>query len=322
LLLPFLHKSFPALRPLTDDHRALAAELRRDIEILATDIGPRGVFAPDRYALCQHFLTTALRQTGLEITRHEFQASTPRGPVPCANLIATLPGAGPAAKRIIVLGAHYDSIEGCPAANDNASGVAGVLAIARRLAARARTADPALPRPTIRFLLFANEEPPFFNMGEMGSQEYARACRAANDPIDGMICLETIGCYTTEPRSQKWPSSALNVVLPTTGNFIALVGPSPAKDWIRRAAHYFERSAQFGMLAAAAPGSIDQINWSDHRGFNEAGYPAFMFTDTAPLRYAHYHEPTDTPDKLDYDSMSRVVTGIAEMLEALAAGEE
>lgn len=310
MVLPYLHRSFPALSALTPVHTALALELRRDIEVLATDIGPRGTFAPQRYRLAEEFLTAALVRAGYSVQRQAFEAKGVR----CANLEAAVPGTDPRA-QIVVVGAHYDSVQGCPAANDNASGVAGVLAIGRALRGK-----PG--RGTVRFVLFANEEPPFFNLGEMGSQLYAKKCRDAGDDIAGMVCLETIGYYSDRRGSQQWPAAVLGLILPSVGDFVAMVGPASAKRWIQRAAALFEREQGFPMIAAAAPATIDQINWSDHRGFNEAGYPAFMVTDTAPLRYPHYHLPSDTPEKLDYDSMARVVHVLTAMVAGLADGNE
>src|SRR5262249_20061042 len=128
LLLPYLAKSFPKLRPVTPELQELAGELRRDVEVIAGDIGPRGVFAPERYRLAEQFLTSVLERAGFTGNRRVFEATIQDGPVECANLEATLGGVGLGARRVIVLGAHYDSVPGCPAANDNGSGVAGVLA--------------------------------------------------------------------------------------------------------------------------------------------------------------------------------------------------
>ncbi len=305
-MIPYLHKSRPSLATLTDADRALAAEIRRDVETLATDIGPRGTFAPDRYALAERFLESSLIKAGYGVRRHSFEAHG----VTCSNLEVSIRG-GSHPDRIVILGAHYDSIPGCPAANDNASGVAGVLAIARALCSRSF-------RNTLRLVLFANEEPPHFNTNDMGSQHYARASRQADEDIRGMICLETIGCYLHEKGSQRWPHNAPTFLLPDIGDFIAFVGTTPSKALVKAAAEGFERARAFPLLAAAVPDFIGMVSLSDHRGFNEAGYPAFMVTDTAPLRYAHYHLPTDTPEKLDYDSMARVVRGLTSMLTDLA----
>lgn len=305
-VIPYLHVSRPTVTPGQPPNPELAAQLRGDVEILASDIGPRGTFAPERYALAATFLESALIRAGVNPRRLSFMESG----VECCNIEASLRGTDEP-ERILVVGAHYDSVEGCPAANDNASGVAGVLAIARALAKKSF-------RSTVRFVLFANEEPPHFNINAMGSQIYARDCLISKDNIRGMICLETIGFFSAAPNSQQWPLEALKLVLPETGDFIAFVGTTQSKDFIRHCAEGFEKLQIFPMIAGAAPSFIEQASWSDHRGFNEAGYPAFMVTDTAPLRYPHYHRPSDTSDKLDYASMALVVSGLIGMIEDLA----
>lgn len=306
-MLPYLNRTRVTPTPPSKEIVALAASLQRDVEMLALDIGPRGYHAPKQYALAEQFLSTALKNLGYSVDRQAVQSVD--GSI-ANNLIAELRGTAHP-EKIIIVGAHYDSIEKCPAANDNASGVAGVLAVARALAG-----NPC--RSTVRFVLFVNEEPPHFNMNAMGSQAYAKVCRQRNDDIRGMICLETIGCYSTEPNSQTWPVDALNAVLGTTGDFICLIGNTASRDFIKRCSEAFERADTFSQIAAAAPDTIDMINWSDHRGFNEVGYQAFMITDTAPLRYKHYHAVTDTPEKLDYISMARVMQGVIAMTREVA----
>ncbi len=309
-MLPYLKRSRVKPKPLTDEERRLSLELRRDVEVLATDIGPRNVYKPDRYALAEQFLTRVLEQRGYSVERHTVVAQTEFGPLEVNNLIVEVRGhVHP--DRVLVVGAHYDSVQGCPAANDNGTGVAGVLAVARAIAGSS-------PGCTIRCVLFVNEEPPFFNMNDMGSQHYARMCRKRGDNIVGMVCLETIGYYSTERGSQRWPHHALSLVLPDIGDFIVFAGPTQAKSFIRQAARAFARERSMSLLAAAVPDSIGEVNLSDHRGFNEVGYPGFMVTDTAPFRYAHYHLPTDTPDKLDFDMMARTMRGVIGMVKALA----
>ncbi|MCW5767786.1 MAG: M28 family peptidase [Phycisphaeraceae bacterium] len=300
--IPYLKLARPELGVLTDDTRALATELRRDVEMLATDIGPRGTFAPERYALAADFLMASLKKAGYEPRKIAVECHLG----PSFNIEALLPGTEHP-ERVIVIGAHYDSVEGCPAANDNASGVAGVLAMARAL----REAPHAY---TIRFMLYANEEPPHFNFNGMGSQIDAASCRKAGMDIRAMFCLETIGCYRAEKKSQTWPNDVLAAVLPSTGDFIAFVGMEGSKPAVRACAEAFTRTGAFPLLAASVPPAIQMAMWSDHRGYDEAGYPAFMVTDTAPLRYPHYHKATDTAEKLDYDSMARVVEGLIGMM--------
>jgi Zn-dependent M28 family amino/carboxypeptidase len=305
---PFLHLPRDSRPIVTAELRLLADELRRDVEILASDIGPRNVLVPSRYKLAEQFIHSALTQMGYGVRRQTWMASE----VECANLEVVLAGTR-TPETLLVIGAHYDSIEDCPAANDNGSGVAGLLAIARRLKGERFPC-------TIRLVFFANEEPPFFNLDEMGSQIYARACKAANDRIMGMYCLETIGCYSSARGSQTWPAMAIPFQLPDVGNFISFVGPTSARNLIKQSVTAFETGSKFPCLGASLPSEVaSQVDWSDHRGFNEMGYPAFMITDTAPLRYVHYHTPNDTADKLNYESMACVVDGVIAMTRQLAA---
>lgn len=212
---------------------------------------------------------------------------------------------------VLVIGAHYDSVSGCPGANDNGSGVAAVLELSRLLAAPAKTRQ-------IRFVAFANEEPPFFMTEAMGSLVYARRCRARGERIAGMFSLETIGYYSNERGSQQYPGPAIfRKLYPDTGNFIGFVSNFASRALMRDAGREFRRHAEFPSEGVAAPAEIPGIGWSDHWAFWQEGYHAVMLTDTAPYRYPYYHLPTDTPDKLDYDSLARVVSGLRGMFAAL-----
>jgi Zn-dependent M28 family amino/carboxypeptidase len=202
-------------------------------------------------------------------------------------------------------------VTGAPGANDNGSGVAGVLALARRFAGKpcART---------LRFVAFVNEEPGHFQTELMGSWVYARRCKERGDRIAAMVSLETIGCFFHEPGTQSYPAPGLGLCYPTTGNFIAFVGDLSSRKLVRRAIGSFRRGAEFPSEGAALPASIPGIGWSDHWAFWQHGYPAIMVTDTAPFRYPHYHLRSDTPEQLDYDSMSRVIFGLEKVVAELA----
>ncbi len=212
-----------------------------------------------------------------------------------------------------MVGAHYDSVIGSPGANDNGSGVAALLALARRLAGR------QYPR-TLRFVAFVNEEPPMFQAaGEMGSHIYASRCRANGDRIEAMLSLETIGYYSNAPRSQRYPLLGLGLLYPTIGNFIGFVGNVSSRALVRQAIGQFRQYAQVPAQGAAMPSVIPGVGWSDQWAFWQFGYPGIMITDTAPFRYPHYHAASDTPDKLDYDTMARVVQGLEKVIEHLAS---
>jgi Zn-dependent M28 family amino/carboxypeptidase len=173
------------------------------------------------------------------------------------------------------------------------------------------------PDCTLRFVFFANEEPPFYQTGEMGSLVYAKNCKKKNEKIVAMLSLETIGYYSDKPHSQKYPFP-FNLIYPSTGNFLGFVSNVSNSALLRQVVGSFRRNCQFPSEAGAVPGFITGIAWSDHWSFWQQGYPAIMITDTAPFRYPYYHQPSDTSDKIDYENFARVVTGLAAVLTDLA----
>ena len=171
---------------------------------------------------------------------------------------------------------------------------------------------------TLRFVAFVNEEPQYFQTPQMGSFVYAARCQSRGDRIEAMISLETIGYYSNEPRSQGYPAPGLGFLYPRTGNFIAFVGNVASRSLLRNVIGEFRRYAQIPSEGGALPAMIPGVGWSDQWSFWQHGYPGIMVTDTAPFRYPHYHAATDTPDKLDYDSMTRVVVGLEKVIHHLA----
>ncbi len=291
------------LPPLTGEQQRIHDNLKRHVAALAGRIGERNVWRPEAMAAAAAYIRKTLEEAGYTVSVQPF---TSRG-LTVDNLEAVLPGHG-AADEIIVAGAHYDSVAGTPGANDNASGVAALLELARLLA------GTALPR-SVRFVAFANEEAPFFYSDEMGSKRYAARARARGERIAAMLSLETIGYYTDQPASQRYPFP-FSLFYPDTGNFIGFVGDLSSWRLVRRATGAFRASTAFPSEGVAAPRATKGVHWSDHWSFWEAGYPAIMVTDTALYRYPHYHAATDTPDKLDYTGLARVTGGLAGLEES------
>ena len=281
---------------LTADEIALRGELATDVQTLAGEIGERNMRRYPQLNAAADFIEDSFSRAGLRTRRESYELNGRT----CHNIEAEIPGAR---RQILVVGAHYDSVLGSPGANDNGSGVAALLALARRFAGK-----PV--GQTLRFVAFANEEPPYFQTQQMGSFVYARGCKARAEKIFGMISLETIGYFSDAPRSQTYSSPALGAFYPTTGNFIAFVGNVRSRTFLRRAISLFRQQAKLPSQGGALPSFISGVGWSDQWSFWECGYPAFMITDTAPFRYPHYHESTDTPDKLDYDRFALVVSGM------------
>jgi Zn-dependent M28 family amino/carboxypeptidase len=299
--------------PLSPSEIRLREELRANVQKLAGEIGERNMwhYAPLNAAAA--FIEDSFSRAGLQTRRDSYEI---RGQA-CHNIEAEIPGNRP---EIIVIGAHYDSVFGSPGANDNGSGTAAVLALAQRFAARERERSPPgrAPNKTLRFVAFVNEEPPYFLSGEMGSQVYARRCKERGDKISAMISLETIGYFSDVPHSQTYPSPGLGLFYPKVGNFIGFVSNVPSRGLLRRVIALFRKNAKIPSEGASLPAFIPGVSWSDQWSFWQQGYPAIMVTDTAPFRYPYYHSSDDTPDKLDYNRFTLVVSGMEKVIQELA----
>ena len=264
------------LPPLGGEARALSLRLRLHVAALAASERNTDLETPARY---------------IEHALNDFSTQQFRSGGRLVRNIET--GSGD-----VVVGAHYDTVPGSPGADDNASGVAVLLELAR------------LVPSGVRFVAFANEEAPYFLGPEMGSFVYARE-RAAK--VRAMFSLEMLGYYSDAPGSQNYPAP-LGMFYPDRGDFVAFVGDLGARALLRKALGIFREKASFPSEGLAAPSFIPGVAWSDHWSFRKHGCPAIMITDTAFYRYPHYHRASDTPDKLDYERMARVTLGLAEML--------
>ena len=232
--------------------------------------------------------------------------------VECANLeVERLGTSRP--EEILLIGAHYDSVKGSPGADDNASGVAALLELSRLFAGL----EPAI---TVRFVAFVNEEPPFFYWGEMGSKVYARAARDRGDDIQLMVSVESIGYYKDEPGSQRYPPF-YRFFFPNRGNFLGFVSNFRSRRWLKRSVKAFKAASDLPVQAVAAPGWVPGVGWSDHLPFWKEGFKAIMVTDTALYRTPYYHTADDTPDKLDYESLTRATAGLFQAFRRLASSD-
>ncbi|HET6886944.1 MAG TPA: M28 family peptidase [Candidatus Udaeobacter sp.] len=296
-------KNISKAAPLSPDEVALREELRADVQKVAGEIGERNVRHYPQLNAAADFIENSFSRAGLHPRRDSYELHGQA----CHNIEAEIPGTYP---EIILIGAHYDSVFGSPGANDNGSGVAATLALARRFAGRK-------PEHTLRFVAFANEEPPYFLSGEMGSLVYAGRCKARGDKISVMVSLETIGYFSDAPNSQVYPSRVLGAFYPKVGNFIGFVSNVHSRTLLRRAIGLFRQHAKIPSEGAALPAFIPGVSWSDQWSFWRNGYPGIMVTDTAPFRYPYYHSSSDTPDKLDYDRFALVVSGMEKVIEDL-----
>lgn len=215
-------------------------------------------------------------------------------------------------KRILVVGAHYDSTLFTPGADDNASGVSMLLELARAFSGRRQPL-------TLRFIAFTNEERPFFGTPRMGSRVSAARSRAAGEEIIGMYSLEMLGFYADAKGSQRYPRVIRNLY-PDTGNFVAFIGNITSRSFLQLSLEAFRAQARFPSEGLSMPQLlVPGIRRSDHSSYWVYDYPAVMITDTAEYRNPNYHEPTDTPDTLDYERMALVLEGLIAMIESMAA---
>jgi Zn-dependent M28 family amino/carboxypeptidase len=225
------------------------------------------------------------------------------------NLVARF---GPESGPRIVVGAHYDAFgapEGNPGADDNASGTAGLLELARLLAGveLARRVD---------LVAFTTEEPPLFGSREMGSAVYADELAARGERVEAMLCLEMIGYFAGE---QFWPNRLYALYYPRRGDFLALVGQRPDAALAALAKRAFRGASDLPVYAFVAPFAVPAIDASDHRSFWAHGIPALLVTDTAIFRNPHYHTAADRAETLDYERLAKAVDGVANTVLHLAA---
>ena len=290
--------------PPDDDLRRLAERLRAHVQAVGTR--EHNVWAPAELEAAAAYVERELAGAGYAVRREEFRSQG----APVRNVCAEIRGASRPGE-IVVVGAHYDSVRGAPGANDNGSGVAAVLELAR-------AAREWRPARTWRFVLFVNEEPPFYRTGEMGSHVHVAGARARGEGIVAMFSIETIGYYADGPGTQHYPFP-FSAFYPDRGDFLAFVANLASRDLVHRTLAAFRAAAEFPSEGVAAPGWIPGVDWSDQWAFWRAGIPAVMITDTAPFRYPHYHTPQDTPDKVDYERLAPVVRGLERTFRALDA---
>lgn len=297
----------PAADPLADPDR-----LRAWVTYLAKTIGCRPAARPDLLHTVAERLAGAFQDLGYAVAWQP----VPSHRTVLHNLIAAPAnaGSGKADPPLLIIGAHYDTVSRSPGADDNGSGVAGLLELARLLAKE--------PPPGLRLVAFCPEEPPAYRTSAMGSFVYAQSLNNAKARITGMICLEMLGYFSDAPGSQSYPLPFMKLLYPDRGNFIALVGNLRSTPWTRKVRNAFATVTDLPVETLNGPSLVVGIDFSDHWSFNQFGYPALMATDTAFYRNPHYHLASDTPATLDYARLAQVVTGLAGAIRAMAPGNQ
>ena len=283
------------------------SQVRATVAMLAGTIGPRDrAEHPVALEKTAVYISQRFEAYGYRVKSLPYMGSDGR----VRNLEAVLAGDG-TSKEVIVVGAHYDSVPTTPGADDNASGVAAMLEIARLLKGKRFARE-------IRFVAFVNEEPPHFKQADMGSLVYAMALKSAKVQVVAMFSLETMGYFDDTPGAQKYPPP-LSWFYPDTGNFLAFVSNTDNSALTRRSVALFRENGTVPSEGAVIPSFVQGVDFSDHWAFWQAGLPGVMVSDTAFFRNHHYHEPTDTVDTLDYDRLGRSAFALAKVMAILAA---
>lgn len=290
----------PVIDSSSDDDASLVQvdRLRRDVRFLTSISPPRNSKNIDSLNKVAEYIYTEFEKTGCSLIYQPFQIEGKE----YKNVICSF---GPVDAARVIVGAHYDVHGDSPGADDNASGVAGVLDLSRLIAEQ----KPLL-NYRIDLVAYANEELPYFGTKSMGSMVHAQSLQEAKAPIKLMISLEMIGYFRDEVDSQRYPSPLMRLLYPSKGNFIAVVGNT--RNWltVRRVKQLVQKSSPLPVYSINAPSFIRGVTFSDHASFWRHGYDAVMISDTAFYRNQNYHLPTDTIDTLDFERMAEVVRGV------------
>lgn len=290
-----------------DTEKSILKNLKEHVIVLSDQIGTRNHLYYDNLNEAADYITEEFQKLGYVVSKnvYDIDGKTYRNIIAESNLEHSL-------DEVVIVGAHYDSCYN-PGADDNASGVAGMLEMARLLK------DKKLKKP-LRFIAFTNEEPPYFQTKKMGSYVYAKSLKEKNAKISAVIILEMLGYYSEEPDSQDY-LPFLGFFYPDVANYIAIVGNFKSKRLVEDVKENFKKATDFPVESIVAPSGVPGLNFSDHWSFWKMGYKAVMITDTAFLRNENYHENTDTYDTLNYNKMAQVIKGLTYAVEKLTNNE-
>ncbi|MBF0465584.1 MAG: M28 family peptidase [Nitrospirae bacterium] len=273
----------------------ITENLKNTVYFLSKEIGPRPYSNLNALNKTSDYISASLKSYGYDVSYQPYKYKGNN----YKNIYTEIKG-NKTPEISIVIGAHYDTVSTTPGADDNSSGVAGLLEIARLL-------ENSTFDKTIRFVAFTLEEPPAFMTKNMGSYVYAKSLKENNENVELMICLEMIGYFS---KKQKYPLPVLKWFYPHEGDFILLAGDTNSQHSISKVKNGFRKGTVMPVESITAPRFIPGIDFSDHRSFWKFGYNAIMVTDTAFYRNPNYHRSTDTPETLDYDSITEVVLGL------------
>jgi len=287
------------------DPELTAQHLRNHLHTLTRTLGERSVSTPWNLRKTAEYIEGFYDQIGIVNRREDYQY----GKETVSNVVGELVSEQEDAETFLI-GAHYDSVARTVGADDNASGVAVQLEVARALAEYSATKPLA---SQVRFVSFALEEPPAYGTSAMGSRVYARKAKQQGERIDGMICLEMVGYTCHEPNCQRYPFPLMFRNYPERGDYIGIVGNYRSRKFTRALVQAFKENEALPVISLTVPWSgylLPEVRLSDHAPFWDRGYKAVMITDTSFYRNPHYHKRSDTMDKLDYAFMAQLVNSL------------
>lgn len=286
---------FPRFNQKQADFHQTSENLKATVRHLSEDIGVRNYVSFDHLEKAAQYIESSFVKVGYSVESWNYVADGQT----FRNIVAKYKNND--SEDYILIGAHYDSCF-TPGADDNASGVAGLLELARSL--------KSVPlKSNILFVAFTNEEPPFFRTPLMGSRVFVSAAQKKHINIRGAVILEMIGFYSDKWFSQRY-LPLLGPFYPNKGDFITLVGNFKSRHLVNAVQNDFNKQKYVLAESIVAPDEIPGINFSDHASFWAVGIPAIMITDTAFLRNVSYHRSADTIDKIDFGKMAAVVESL------------
>lgn len=281
--------------------------LKKHVRVISEDFFPRDCLNTGNLDRCSDYIRSEFEKTGARIRVQEYEGNgrTYR------NVIARF---GRSDDGLLVVGAHYDTCGPVPGADDNASGVAGMIELARLL-------SRAPVNRNIELVAYSTEEPPFFRSPSMGSAVHAKELRERGIKVRGVVILEMIGCFRDDWMSQDFPFPLLRLFYPSRGNYIAVVGRLDQWPFMRDLKKGMQGATDLPVYSINAPSTLPSIDFSDHLNYWETGCNAVMVTDTSFYRNHDYHDEGDVWSRLDYDRMAEVVVAVYEGIKRFPGHE-
>jgi Zn-dependent M28 family amino/carboxypeptidase len=271
---------------------------------LSVDIGERTIRKYENLERSKKYIIDYFTRHGAAPEEETYTAAGMK----VSNVIAEIRGSDDP-DVIILVGAHYDTIEDTPGADDNASGVAALLELFRLLS-RDRF------KKTLRFVAFTLEEPPFFSTKLMGSMIHAHNCKKRNDKIELMVCLEMMG-YGSRKHHQEYPVNQNHHQYPARGDYISVISLPSNSTYVNLWKNLYNAHARSKIYAYIGPASVPGMDMSDHMSFIRSGYPAIMISDTGFYRNKNYHTSDDRYDTINFKFLTDSIFNSHETLRDL-----